>query len=98
MGCHHDMTDVVQCLDATFASYQQRFFAVTHASCTVIAVVGLQCFDQIEHAEAAGGKTGRVRYYFKTADLPTQCVDIRDAGNGSQCGTYHPVQQVAFFH
>ncbi len=76
----HDVFHVVQCLDAAFGAYQQRFVAVTQASCAIVAVVGLQRLLQLQHGESACSKCGVIGDHFEAARQAAQRIDIGYAG------------------
>ncbi len=76
----HDVFHVMQCLDAAFGAYQQRFISVTQASCAIVAVVCFQRLLQLQHGESACGKCRVVGHHFEAACQAAQRIDIGYAG------------------
>jgi hypothetical protein len=92
-GVDNDGPDVVDSADAALDPHQRAILALVDAARAVIAAVGLDGAAKQIVGNAARGQRIVARHDLEGAHVAAEGVDVGDAGNGAERGTYHPVQQ-----
>ena len=93
----NDLREIVWRRNGALASNDEGLLAFRNTTCTVVAIVVLDCADDIGDPETCGRELRPIGNHFEGSYEATQGIHVRDAGNGAQCRPDGPIEQAAAF-